>query len=152
MDPLTPETLASRFPGLASSLDGDDGEALVAALELHDAQAGEALVAEGTTSSELFLVWDGQLDIVMGGRRLASLSPGALSGEVSLLDPGPAGAGVVTEQGCTVLRLSRARLDQLGSTNPVAAATLVGEVLRSLSARARAVGAGIAEEVSAGAA
>jgi CRP-like cAMP-binding protein len=142
MSPVTPETFPKRFPELGAALDPPGVEALLAAVEIHDADAGEALVAQGTPTDELFLVWDGRLDITMSGvggaRTLAGVEPGSCFGEVSLLDPGPAGASVVTEQGCVVLRLRRERLDELRGAHPEVAAPLIYAVLRSLSDRKRA--------------
>ncbi len=137
MTAVTPGTVVERFPGLAGA--GDEALALLLELaQLHQADAGEALVAEGTPSAELFMVIDGSLDITAGGQKLAAVGPGAYFGEVSLFDPGPAGASIVTDQGCSVLRLSGDRLEQLRQADPVIAATLAGDVLRSLVARTRA--------------
>lgn len=143
MHAVTPEVVLARFPALAGA--GTDGvEALIDASALHRADAGEALVAEGTLSADLFLVLEGSLDITVNDRRVANVDPGAYFGEVSLLDPGPAGATIVTEQGCTVLRLSREGLETLREGSPAALGALVGDVLRSLLARARAASAIIA--------
>lgn len=142
---IAPTAFAKRFPQLGDELSAKQVGRLLRAFERHDADAGEALVAEGTKSDELFLVWDGQLDITMasatGDRRLAQLGPGSYFGEVSLFEPGPASASVVTEQGCEVLRLSRGRLDELRESDPEVAAALLGEALRSLSERFRSASA-----------
>jgi CRP/FNR family cyclic AMP-dependent transcriptional regulator len=142
LSPITRETFSRSFPELASSLSSEDLEVLLTTLEVRDADAGEALVAEGTSSDDLFLVLDGRLDITMrragGERPLAQLGPGSYFGEVSLLDPGPARASVVAEQGCIALQLSRDRLDDLRASHPAAAAALLHEVVRSLAARVRA--------------
>ena len=112
--------------------------AVFEACEVHEAAAGEALVAEGTPSADLFLVLDGDLDITVGDQRLGSLGPGSYFGEVSLFEPGPSGASVISEQGCTVLRLSRSRFDALRAAQPGAAAALTYEALASLSGRLHA--------------
>lgn len=147
-----PETFGQRFTSLGASLDPAELKALVDALEVHEAEAGEALVAQGTPSSELFLVWDGRVDITMktpsGERKLGSVEPRSYFGEVSLLDPGPAGASVVTEQGCVVLRLTRERFDELRRAHPGSAAQLVYEVLRSLSDRTAAASRGLEERAT----
>jgi CRP-like cAMP-binding protein len=148
--------MSERYPGLASSLSPEELELLLDAFELHDAAAGEALVAEGTASSDLFLVWDGQLDVTQAGptgeRPLAQLGPGSYFGEVSLFDPGPASASVVTQQGCVTLRLSRARLDELRKEHPEVAAPLLAEALRALLARLRGATALLEGRADAGAA
>jgi CRP-like cAMP-binding protein len=145
VDPITPERFSSRFPDLASSLSAAELDSLLQAFELQDADAGEALVAEGTPTGDLFLVWDGRLDITMRGsggeRRLGQVTAGAYFGEVALLDPGQAGVSVVTEQGCVVLRLSRERFDELRTSHPETAAPLLEEVVRSLAARLGSAGA-----------
>src|SRR3954465_12438118 len=108
MTSVTGADFSKRFPHLAASLNEAELAALLDALELREAAAGEALVAQGTPSGDLFLVWDGELDIASGGvsgaRALAKLGPGSIFGDIALLDPGPAGASVVTEQGATTLR------------------------------------------------
>jgi CRP-like cAMP-binding protein len=156
MSTVLPETFTSRFPKLAASLPPADLEALTDAFQLHDADAGEALVSQDTWSDELFLVWDGGLDITVRGRtqeqQLAGLGPGSLFGDVSLLEPGPAGASVSTSQGCTVLRLKRDRFDRLRRTHPAAASSLLREVLSSLSARLQAARAYAQQGDAAGAA
>ncbi len=139
MSAVTPAALEERYPGLAAALGSDGLAVLLDAFELHDAAPGEALVAEDTDASDLFLVWDGNLDITQrtrsGERKLAEIGPGAIFGEVSLLDPGPATANVVTEQGCAVLRLSRIRFDALRRAHPEVATILVEEVVRALRAK-----------------
>lgn len=138
----TPETLLSRAAPFVSDLERDDAAALAAAFQIHEAAAGEALVSEATHSDELFLVVDGTLDITVHGRggehSLTRLGGGSLFGDVTLLDPGPAGATVSTSQGATVLRMTRERFDRLRAAHPSAAAALLGEALRSLSARMQA--------------
>jgi CRP-like cAMP-binding protein len=142
MAEVTPDTVVERFPGLKGA--GNDALAsLLGVAQLHEADAGEALVAEGTPSSELFMVLEGNLDIISSGRRMAAVGPGEFFGEVSLFDPGPAGASIVTEQGCTVLRVHRSGIEKLRDSEPAAAASLVGEALRSLVARTRSAGAAL---------
>jgi flavin-dependent dehydrogenase/CRP-like cAMP-binding protein len=137
---VTRERLAGRFPGLVSSLGEGDVDALLDALELRDADAGEALVAEGTPSDRLFLVLEGTLDVTVDSRVVAEVEPGAYFGEVSLFDPGPAGASIVTEQGAVVLQLGRERLEPLVDEHPEAAAALLWEAVHSLEARVRRAG------------
>jgi len=133
------EAFSARFPQIAHHEDPATIADLVENFTLHEAGAGEALVAQGTPSDELFLVLDGRLDISIatagGERRLAAVDAGQMFGEMSLLDPAPAGANVVTDQGCTVLRIGRARLDALRREQPETAAPLLREVIRSLAAR-----------------
>jgi CRP/FNR family cyclic AMP-dependent transcriptional regulator len=132
---------AARFPALAPALGEEDLDVLLAALQVQEVVPSEALVAEGTPVDDLFLVWDGQLDVSVatsaGERSVGTVGPGSFLGEVSLLDPGPATATVTAEQGCTVLHLSRTRFDELCSSHPRLAAALLGEIGRTLADRLR---------------
>lgn len=141
MRELTAEAFSECFPTLVTGLGGDDVQSLLEALELHEVAAGEAVIAEWTTTDAVFLVWEGELDVVMdtpgGERKVARIGPGEFLGEVSLMDPGPATASVVAEAGCVTLRMSRANFDRLCSSKPALASALLQELLRSLSHRLR---------------
>ena len=138
---ITSESLAERFPAVASSLGAEHLETLLAALEVQEVVPSEALTAEQTPGDDLFLVWDGQLDVSIatptGERSVGTVGIGSFVGEVALLDPGPVTATVTAEQGCTVLRLSRSNFDDLCDRHPVVAGALLAEMGRTLSARLR---------------
>ena len=48
----------------------------------------EILCAEGEEGSELYLLLDGVLEVLVGGERLAEIGPGAVLGERALLEGG----------------------------------------------------------------
>ncbi len=139
LNAISPGTFSERFPRLADQLRPGSVASLLAALTVREAQAGEALVAESAPSSDLFLVWEGNLDVVVrataGERKLATVKPGSYFGEVSFFDPGPATASVITEQGCTTLWTNRARFDEFRRKDSETAAALLREVAQSLSVR-----------------
>ena len=64
--------------------------------------AGSLLVDQGQTGREAFVVLDGQVTVKRNGRKVATLEPGAIVGELSLLDHGPRTATVVCETDCTL--------------------------------------------------
>ena len=134
-------TFAARFPQVVEGLEADEIEALLAAFVLHTYEAGEALIAEGTTSDALLLVWDGELDVCMstpeGLRDVAQVGEGALLGEISLLDPGPATATVRTKEGCTVLYIDREGLERLWGDYPRVASAFMRALAREVSGRVR---------------
>jgi CRP-like cAMP-binding protein len=120
-------------------------EALFAALEVHDVPAGGALIGESTNADALFMVWDGELEVVIatpqGQLAVATIAPGEMLGEVSLLDPGPATATVRTASGCTALMLSRPKLEALWQREPRLASAFLRELTRALAVRIRAASA-----------
>jgi CRP-like cAMP-binding protein len=58
------------------------------------AEPGEELTREGTTGREFFVIEDGTANVVLGGRKIATLGPGEFFGEMALLDQGPRSATV----------------------------------------------------------
>lgn len=135
------DLFARRFARVAAGLTAKDLETLVNAFEVQETVAGEALIAENTAADALFLVWDGELDVAVatpaGESAVGRVGPGSFLGEVSLLDPGPATATVTSEQGCTALRLSRSRFEDLCINHPNIGCALLGEICRTLAARLR---------------
>lgn len=142
MTEVTREAFAKRFARVAGGLSDEDLGTLVRAFEVHQTVAGEALIAENTSTDALFLVWEGELDVAVatptGDGPVGRAGPGSFVGEVSLLDPGPATATVTSEQGGTALRLTRARFDHLCSSHPRIGSALLSEICRTLAARLRA--------------
>lgn len=141
MRPPDVATFSARFPQVVGGLTPSDVEALLQVLVLHTFEAGEALIVEQTTSNALYLVWDGELDVCMetpaGTCEVAQVGEGALLGEISLLDPGPATATVRTKEGCTVLYISRDRLEQLWDAHPRVATAFMRAISREVAKRIR---------------
>lgn len=141
MDQVDPESFRSRFPTLVTRLDDGAVQTFLDSLQVQQIAPSEALVVEDTPVNDLFLVWDGELDVSvttpMGERRVGRVGRGSFLGEVSLLHPGPATATVTAEQGCTVLLLSRVRFDQLCDEHPAVAAAVLAELGRTLAERLR---------------
>jgi CRP-like cAMP-binding protein len=133
------ETFAKRFPGFAEALAGPQLVTLLSACETLEVGAGEALIEQGTTADALFLVWDGELDVStqtrLGTSKFEQVRTGDILGEISLLDPGPATATVVSDAGCSALRISRARFEQLCREHPDLAAPFVAELVRQMERR-----------------
>ena len=65
--------------------------------------AGTMIIDQGQTGREAFVVVDGSVTVKRNGRKVATLGPGAVVGELSLLDHGPRTATVVCETDCSLL-------------------------------------------------
>jgi CRP-like cAMP-binding protein len=133
---------SQRFPNLAAKLSPTELDALFHTFTVLEVGADEALIAEGTLTDALYLVWDGELDVSIdtpyGEQEIAHVGPGAFLGEVSLMDPGPATATVTTQQGCTALSLNHEQLEQLWQDQPHLAAIFLRELARVVAGRIRA--------------
>ena len=65
--------------------------------------AGTTIIDQGQTGREAFVVIDGSVTVRRNGRKVATLGPGAVVGELSLIDHGPRTATVVCETDCDLL-------------------------------------------------
>jgi Cyclic nucleotide-binding domain len=79
---------------------------------------GEDLVAQGAPGGRLFVLFDGVLLVLRDGRKVTEVGPGAVLGELALLDGGRRTATLRAVTPCRVAvvpgdRVARDRLDQL---------------------------------------
>ena len=66
--------------------------------------AGTLLVDQGQTGVEAFVMLEGSVTVKRNGRKMATLGPGAIVGELSLLDHGPRTATAVVRDGLHAVR------------------------------------------------
>jgi CRP-like cAMP-binding protein len=69
--------------------------------------AGETLGRQGEAGQEAFVVIEGSLNIKRNGRKVSMLGPGAVAGEMSLIDGAPRSADIVAHSDCAVLVMHR---------------------------------------------
>ncbi len=93
---------------------------------------GTLLADQGQTGREAFVVLDGTVSIKRNGRKVVSLGPGSIVGELSLLDHGPRTATVTCETDCTVFVISQrhflAVLDDVPTISHKLLAALAGRI------------------------
>jgi CRP/FNR family transcriptional regulator, cyclic AMP receptor protein len=68
-----------------------------------DVAAGTTFVDQGQTGREAFVILSGSATVRRNGKKVATLGPGAVIGELSLLDHGPRTASVTTDEDSTLL-------------------------------------------------
>jgi len=78
-----------------------------------EAPQGKTLTREGELGWEAFVVAEGQATARRGSRKVATIGPGSIIGEMSLLDRGPRTATVTAETDMHLLVLSSRALSQL---------------------------------------
>ncbi len=72
---------------------------------------GEALVEEGDIGSDLFMVLDGTVEIVVGGRVVERMGPGEVFGEIGMLARAPRSATVRAQGRVVALRIPEDAVD-----------------------------------------
>jgi CRP-like cAMP-binding protein len=95
--------------------------------------AGSLLVDQGQTGREAFVVLDGQVTVKRNGRKVTTLEPGGIVGELSLLDHGPRTATVVCDTDCTLFVIDQRHFLAVLDDVP----TLAHKMLASLAGRIR---------------
>jgi CRP/FNR family transcriptional regulator, cyclic AMP receptor protein len=94
--------------------------------------AGSLIVDQGQTGREAFIVMSGTVTVKRNGKKVASLGPGTVVGELSLLDHGPRTATVICETECTLLLLSQrhfmAVVDDVPALSHKLLASLAGRI------------------------
>ncbi len=95
-------------------------------------KAGTTLVDQGQQGREAFIVIDGTAAVKRNGRKITTLGPGAVIGELSLLDRGPRTATVTADTDMTVLVIDQRNfagvIDQVPALAHKLLATLAGRI------------------------
>ena len=137
-------------PSLQLPLDGipllrdfepDQIERLRSRLEPVAWPAGHVIFRHGDPGSCLYLVTSGRASVHLRhddeGIRLVTFAPGAVFGELALLDRGPRSATVTADEDLTGFGLSEASFSVLCQTEPDIAIKLLSALGRELSVRIR---------------
>lgn len=96
-------------------------------------RAGTTLMEQGQTGREAYVLLKGTATIKRNGKKIATAKPGAVIGELSLLDRGPRTATVIADTDVTLLVVSekalRAAIDNIPAISH--------KLLKGLSLRVR---------------
>ena len=97
-----------------------------------DMTAGSLLADQGQTGREAFVILAGRSSVRRNGRKVATLGPGAIVGELSLLDHGPRTATVTCDTDCKMFVISQrhflAVLDDVPTIGHKLMASLAGRI------------------------
>jgi CRP/FNR family cyclic AMP-dependent transcriptional regulator len=94
---------------------------------------GRNLVTQDESSREAFVIIDGKAVVKRNNRKVAELGPGAIIGELGLLDRGPRTATVVADGPVDVLVIGPREFAALLDDVP----SITHKLLKSLAARVR---------------
>ncbi len=109
-------------------------------LEKLDIAEGEHLIRQGAPSQNLYFIQAGQVTVRLeeeNGKniRLRTMGRGTVVGELGVYLGRPASASVVTNENCTILRLSLDNLKKMEATEPELAAAFHKFITRIISER-----------------
>jgi CRP-like cAMP-binding protein len=131
-----------RNIGLFGALPERVLEELAEELQVVEVPAGTYVFREGETASCMFVLVQGDVDVLKKSRagldsRVAVLGPGDWFGEMSIIDVQPRSATVLTVSPCRLVKITAADLDRLYRADVKAYALIVQNIARELSRRLR---------------
>lgn len=97
--------------------------------------SGTLIVDQGQTGREAFVIMSGDVTVKRNNRKVATLGPGDVVGELSLLDHGPRTATAICETDCTLLVIDQRRFLSVIDDVPA----ISHKLLASLASRIRAM-------------
>ena len=121
-----------RRVSLFSSCSNKDLEKIAKAGDEVTMTAGSLVVDQGQTGREAFVILKGSATVRRNGKKVATLGPGSVVGELSLLYHGPRTASVVADTDCVMLVISQRQflgvLDSIPALSHKMLATLAGRI------------------------
>jgi len=131
-----------REVGIFGALSDEVLEHIAKSMEQVALQPGHLVFAEGDAGREMYVVLDGEVEVLKRSRRgrdqrVAILGPNDAFGEMSIIDVQPRSATVRTLGPTRLLRIRSDDLDQLYRTDLKGYAILVLNLARDLSRRLR---------------
>ena len=100
-------------------------------LEEADFAVGEVLMEEGAVEDWLFVLIEGEVDVVRADRRLR-MAAGSTVGEMDVLDPRSRSATITAVTPVRAFRLRKAAFDEALRTRPEIAAGVIKELVHRL--------------------
>lgn len=95
--------------------------------------AGRAVFREGESGSSLYIIAEGEVDIMRGERVLETVGPGGVIGELALIDDKPRSASAVARTDCMLAPVNREHFLALIQRTPLFAL----QVMRAMANRLR---------------
>ena len=79
---------------------------------------GDSLFREGKKGEKMYVLLEGEMEILLGDFVLETIGPGALIGEMALIDDSPRTASAVAKSPCRLAEIDRRRFHFLVQQTP----------------------------------
>ena len=99
--------------------------------------AGSLIVDQGQTGREAFVLLEGSVTVKRNGKKITTMGPGSIVGELSLLDHGPRTATVVCDTDCTLFVIDQRHFRNVLEQHPSIAMKLLGTLAANIRAMDR---------------
>jgi CRP/FNR family transcriptional regulator, cyclic AMP receptor protein len=109
--------------------------------EFEQFPAGEVIFKEGTPGDVMYVIQEGEVDILIHGRVIETVGVGGVVGEMALIDKGPRSATVIAKTDAKIVPVDNKQFEFLVQETPFFAT----QVMRILVDRLRMMDAIVAE-------
>jgi CRP/FNR family transcriptional regulator, cyclic AMP receptor protein len=96
-------------------------------------EAGRRIFNQGDAGKTMYVVHEGEVDLLVNGQLVEKVGPGGVLGEMGLIDASPRSATAVARTDCTLIPVNQARFTLLVQHTPDFALQL----MRVMAARLR---------------
>ena len=113
---------------------------LFADKETTGSAAGQYVVKSGETGQTMYIVMEGEVEILDGSIILEVAGPGSIVGELALIDDEPRSASVVAKTDCQLVPVDRKRFQYMTQETPffaLAVMKVLADRLRNKNVRTR---------------
>jgi CRP/FNR family cyclic AMP-dependent transcriptional regulator len=111
-------------------------ERIAEVAELVQVEAGTAIIEQGGSDHDVYLILAGSFDIVVNGRLIAKRGPSDHVGEMAAIQPSQArSASVIASTTSVVCRIQNAQFLEIANTHPEMWRTIARELARRLEQR-----------------
>lgn len=97
--------------------------------------AGEVIFSAGDPGDVMYVVQEGEVDIVLGDRVIDSIGPGGIIGEMALIDSRPRSATALARTDCRLVPIDEKRFAFLVQQTPNFALTVMRLMVERLRRR-----------------
>jgi CRP-like cAMP-binding protein len=80
--------------------------------------AGQPIFNQGEAGSTMYVVHEGEVDLLVNGQKVEKLGPGGVLGEMGLIDAAPRSASAVARTDCKLIPVNRERFGLLVQHTP----------------------------------
>jgi len=101
------KVLALKNVDLLKEIEGEVLADIAFILEELSYDEGAYVVYEGELGQELFIIVEGEVDVVIGGQKVGKFGPGESFGEMSIIDSQPRSASIVATTDLILLKIEK---------------------------------------------
>jgi len=104
--------------------------------------AGETIFAQGDPGDLMYVVKQGEVEVLLGTRVIENIGPGGIVGEMALVDSGPRSATAVAKSDCELVPVDQKKFEYLVQQAPYFATTVMRVIVERLRRRMTDIGSG----------